>query len=173
MGCVYVCTCIYAQSCLTLCDPMDGSPPGSSVHGISQARILEWVAIPFPGDLPHPGIKTISQFSCIGRQFFTTEPPGKPIEDGKSEQQHKRSKCLIIKEHNTPSQGCPGDGRRSHDLGKYNRVWVLSGFNICRMETEFCQYLGTPRDYLILIKLGRDCRNQSNDDLTYTEKLSN
>ena len=36
-----------AQSCLTLCDPMDYSPPGSSVHGISQARILEWVAISF------------------------------------------------------------------------------------------------------------------------------
>ena len=36
-----------AQSCLTLCDPMDGSPPGSSVHGISQAKILEWVASPF------------------------------------------------------------------------------------------------------------------------------
>ena len=33
------------QSCLTLCDPMDGSPPGSSIHGILQARILEWVAI--------------------------------------------------------------------------------------------------------------------------------
>ena len=36
---------------------MDCSPPGSSVHGILQARILEWVAIPFPGDLPDPGIK--------------------------------------------------------------------------------------------------------------------
>ena len=36
-----------AQSCLTLCDPMDCSPPGSSVHGILQARILEWVAISF------------------------------------------------------------------------------------------------------------------------------
>ena len=34
------------QSCLTLCDPRDGSPPGSSVHGILQARILEWVAVP-------------------------------------------------------------------------------------------------------------------------------
>ena len=96
---------------------------------------------------------------------------GKPIEDGKSEQKHKRSKCLIIKEHNTASQGCPGDGGRSHDLSKYNRAWVLSGFNICRMETEFCQYLGTCRDYLILTKLGRDCTNQSNDGLTYTEKL--
>ena len=37
----------YAQSCLTLCDPMDCSPPGSSVHGIIPARIQEWVAIPF------------------------------------------------------------------------------------------------------------------------------
>ena len=38
--------CLFAQSCLTLCDPMDCSPPGSSVHGIPQARILEWVAMP-------------------------------------------------------------------------------------------------------------------------------
>ena len=35
------------QSCLTLCDPIDGSPPGSSVHGIFQARVLEWGAIAF------------------------------------------------------------------------------------------------------------------------------
>ena len=36
-----------AQSCPTLCDPMDGTPPGSSIHGILQAKILEWVAISF------------------------------------------------------------------------------------------------------------------------------
>ena len=36
---------MHAQSCLTVCDPMDCSPPGSSVHGIFQASILEWVAI--------------------------------------------------------------------------------------------------------------------------------
>ena len=43
-----VCVCVLVtQSCLTLCDPMDCSPPGSSVHGISQARVLEWVAISF------------------------------------------------------------------------------------------------------------------------------
>ena len=45
------------QSCLTLCDPMDCSPPGSSVHGILQTRILEWVAMLSPGDLPDPGIE--------------------------------------------------------------------------------------------------------------------
>ena len=41
----------------TLCDPMDCRPPGSPVHGILQARILERVATPFPGDLPDPGIE--------------------------------------------------------------------------------------------------------------------
>ena len=41
------CICSITQMCLSLCDPMDCSPPGSSVHGISQVRILEWVAISF------------------------------------------------------------------------------------------------------------------------------
>ena len=40
-----MCVCLHAQSCLNLCEPTDCSPPGSSVHGISQATILEWVAI--------------------------------------------------------------------------------------------------------------------------------
>ena len=46
-----------AQSCLTLGNPMDCSPPGSCVHGILQARILEWLPFPSPGDLPDPEIK--------------------------------------------------------------------------------------------------------------------
>ena len=51
-------TCMHAQSCPTLCDPMDCSLPGSSVHGIFQARIRMWVAIFYsPGDLPNPGIE--------------------------------------------------------------------------------------------------------------------
>ena len=49
-----------AQSCLTLGKPLDCSPPGSSVYGIFQARILEWVAIPSLGDLPNPGIELAS-----------------------------------------------------------------------------------------------------------------
>ena len=45
---IYVCMCmLVTQLCLTLCDPMDCSPPGSSVRGILQAKILEWVAISF------------------------------------------------------------------------------------------------------------------------------
>ena len=51
----HVATCSVAQSCPTLCSPMDYSPPGSSVHGIFQARILEWVAIP-QGIFPTQGL---------------------------------------------------------------------------------------------------------------------
>ena len=56
------------QSCLTLCDPMDSSPPGSSVHGILQARILEWVAMPSSRGSFQPRDWTcVSYFCCIGR----------------------------------------------------------------------------------------------------------
>ena len=48
------------QSCPTLCDPMDHSLPSSSVHGILQARILEWSPRPPPGDLPTAGIELMS-----------------------------------------------------------------------------------------------------------------
>ena len=60
------------QSCLTLCDPMDCSPPGSSVRGILQARILEWLPFPPPGNLPNPGIKPVTLMSpaLIGGVFF-------------------------------------------------------------------------------------------------------
>ena len=68
-----------AQSCLTLCDPMDCSPPGSSVHGISQAGILRWVAISYSRDLPNPGIEPVSLAApALSGRFFTTEAPGEP-----------------------------------------------------------------------------------------------
>ena len=52
------------QLCLTLCDPMDCSPPDSTVCGILQARILEWIAMPPPGDLPDPGMEPMSLASA-------------------------------------------------------------------------------------------------------------
>ena len=57
------------QSCLTLCDPMDYSPPDSSVQGILQAIILEWVAIPSSRGSPQPGDQTSN--SSIAGRFFT------------------------------------------------------------------------------------------------------
>ena len=73
---VCVCACVHAQllSCIQLCDPMDCSPPGSSVPGISQARKLEWVAIPSPGDLPGPGIEPGSP--ALQADSLPSEPPG-------------------------------------------------------------------------------------------------
>ena len=61
---------LVAQLCLTLFDPMDRSRPGSSVHGILQARILEWVAIPFSRGSSQPRGQT--RVSCIASGFFTT-----------------------------------------------------------------------------------------------------
>ena len=57
------------QSCLTLCDPMDCNLPGFSVHGIFQARILEWVAISFSRGSSWPRDRT--QVSCIAGRCFT------------------------------------------------------------------------------------------------------
>ena len=71
--------CMSAQWCPTLCDPMDCSPPGSSVHGIPQARIWSGLPIPAPGDLPCPEIGPMSPVSpALAGRSFTTVPPGKP-----------------------------------------------------------------------------------------------
>ena len=62
-----------AQPCPTLCDPMDCSPPGSSIRGILQARILEWVAILFSrGSSPPRDGTHVSGVSCMAGRFFTT-----------------------------------------------------------------------------------------------------
>ena len=60
------CCCLVTQSCLTLRDPMDCSPPGSSVHGISQTRMLEWVVISFFRGSSQ--VRDQTHVSCIGRQ---------------------------------------------------------------------------------------------------------
>ena len=59
----YAMLLVHTQSCLTLWDPMDCSPPGLSVYGISQARILQWLPFPPPGHLRDPGIKLWSNAS--------------------------------------------------------------------------------------------------------------
>ena len=61
--------CGHAKSCLTLCDPMDHSPPGSSIHGILQAGVLEWVAISSSrGSSP---ARDRTQVFCLAGRFFT------------------------------------------------------------------------------------------------------
>ena len=80
-----VCMCMCArtmmlQFCWTLCDPVDCSPPGSSVRGIPQARILEWVAMPSSRDLPNAGIEPC--LLCLPHWqagSLSPVPPGKPL----------------------------------------------------------------------------------------------
>ena len=80
--CVCVCMsvhmCIHAhakslQLCLTLCNPMDCNPPGSSVRGILQARIPEWAAVPSYRESSNPGTESASLMSpALAGRFFTT-----------------------------------------------------------------------------------------------------
>ena len=73
--CVIVCALV-AQSCLTLCDPMDCSSPGFSIHGILQTSILEWVAIPFSSGSSE-GIEP--RYPTLQADSLPCEPPGKPL----------------------------------------------------------------------------------------------
>ena len=67
-------------SCVRLCDPMDSSPAGSSVHfpGFSRQEYWSGLSFPPPGDLPNPGIKPVSPVSpALAGGFFITEAPAK------------------------------------------------------------------------------------------------
>ena len=73
------CAVLSRFSRVWLHNPMECSLPGSSAHGILQAKILEWVAVSSSGDLPDPGIKLTSLMSpALAGGFFTTAPLGKP-----------------------------------------------------------------------------------------------
>ena len=69
------CCCLAAKLCLTFCYPVDCNPPGSYVHGICQARILEWLAISSSRGSSQPRDQTCVSCRWI---FFISEPPGKP-----------------------------------------------------------------------------------------------
>ena len=79
---IYKCmhACSVTELCLRLWEPMDCSLPDSSVHGIFQAKILEWVAIYSSRGSLQPRNRThASKISCIAGGFFTTAPPGKSV----------------------------------------------------------------------------------------------
>ena len=106
------CTC--AQLCPTLCHLMDGSPPGSSVHGILQARIPEPVAISSSRGSSWPRDQThASCVSCTTRRFFTTEPCGSPP--------------FSVENDNASPQGCCQDLNEVNYLAAFTvSLFVLS-----------------------------------------------
>ena len=111
-----------AQPCPTLCDPMDCSPSGSSVCGILQARMLEWVAIACSKRSSDPGIKPASLVSpALAGRFFTTVPRGK--QDRKPLSTSHLGK--VGGGHPKPSQGPPQ---------RHMRTWAW-GIKGSRLET--------------------------------------
>ena len=115
--------CIHAkslQSCLILCNPVDCSPPGFSVHGIFQARILKWVAISYYRGSSQPRDQT--SVSCIAGGFFTTESSGKAHE------------CPYNSKHGTPKDRHPYGPKKTqgfvlHTVGTgsvHCRQWWLA-----------------------------------------------
>ena len=111
---------------------MDCSPPGSSVHGMSQARILKWVAFPSPGDLPNSGIKPMSPALAGG--FFTNEPSGKPQRFGHAFIQSETSPHGLTAYWVPPSHfpflqevwatSSLDPGKVSHGAGGQNQTWL-------------------------------------------------
>ena len=96
-----LCFIVYAHSLshIWLSDPMHCSPPGSFVHGIFQARILEWVAIFSSSGSAQPRVWTwISWVSCIDRRFFTTAPHGSGcfIDKNFKTQKHWVSDVVVV-----------------------------------------------------------------------------
>ena len=77
----YMSLCVSTQSCPILFDPVDCSLPGFSVHGILQARILEWIAIPFSRGTSQPRDRTL--VSCLAGRFFTVWTTGKSINESR------------------------------------------------------------------------------------------
>ena len=73
--------CVHVQSSLTLCNPMDYSPPGSFAMGFPRHEYWSGLPFPTPEDLPHPGIEPPSFVSpALAGGFFTTGPPGKSLD---------------------------------------------------------------------------------------------
>ena len=71
---------VHAQSCLTLCDPVDCSPSSSSVRKFSRQEYRNGLPFPSPGDLSDPGIEPAAPVSpALAGRFLTSVPPGKPL----------------------------------------------------------------------------------------------
>ena len=131
---------------------MDRSPPGSSVHGISQARTLEWLPFPSSGVLPNPGIEPASP--ALAGRFFTMEPPGKPYVQILSSTPYRRTQwhptpvLLPGKSHGRRSLvGCsPWDLEESDKTERPHFHFSLSCIGEGNGKPLQCSCLENPRD---------------------------
>ena len=136
------------QSCLPLWDPMDHSLPGSSVHEVSQARILGWVAMPFSrGSYRLRDRTNISCIFCIVTGFFTTEPPGKPwtVADALSDKSHNSDKLCDWSLRNSPNWDTDAHLQHLTDSG----IRGISRFKESRFPTTLFHASDTSREFFI------------------------
>ena len=124
-GCVCVCVCVFVtviQSCPIFCNPMDCSLPGNLVHGILQARILEWVAISFSREYFWP--KDQTQVSCIGRKvLYHLSHQGSPLEAVLA---REKQNCKVEKTNH--SNGIQGALRGADQFSLNLLWWFLRAF---------------------------------------------
>ena len=99
------------QSCPTLCDPVDSSPPGSSVHGILQARILQWVAVSFFRDLSDPGVEAAPLTSpAVVGGFLTTSITWEGLYWGRHRIKKLSDNCKCYEKNRSEMMVGPGPG---------------------------------------------------------------
>ena len=122
-----------AQSCPTLCDPMNCRPPGSSVHGILQARILEWVAISFSRGSSQPRDRTGSL--ALQADALHAEPPGKPTGPPGSSLSASHYSRNCQSNIRSPSRGCEIRGAFSARLYKSCTLWLYIWASLWKMHT--------------------------------------
>ena len=112
--------CSVAQLLLTLCDPMDCNPPGSSIHEIFQA--MYWTALPCPSpwDLPDPGIEPTSLASpALAGKFSTTASPGKPTGQLYFNEKNYFRTFLVVQWLSATA----GDMGSTYVLGRFHTPW--------------------------------------------------
>ena len=136
---------LVAQLCPTLSDPMDCSPPGSSVHGIFQARILQIgiLLCPLPGDLPNPGIepRSLTSPSLAGRFFPTRCHLGSPknkVHNPKFSPQDPKNKTAVTREVILPRWGEGGEVSETPILCSLFVSTPHECVHQCDFDHEFC-----------------------------------
>ena len=142
-----------SQSCPSLCNPMDHSQSGSSVHGTSQAKILGWLPFPSPGDLLAPGIKPASLMSPeLAGRFFTTSATW----EARAVTITCNDVWLLLRLTYFSSLSCPlpllpESQDKSLMMGK--RVFVIY---CCLTNYSKTQRLKTTHSYCLTISVGQD-----------------
>ena len=146
------------QSCPTLCHPMDCRPPGSSVHGILQARILEWVTFPAPEDLPNQGIKPLSLMSpwlALAGRFFTTSATW-TVAEQQSRETSSSSSGGYSGDHAQSSRSCSHSNNCewlfARDYAKDKNLHYISHFPYSKLDVQLAldlSYLFQQKSYLV------------------------